>query len=142
VVDARGYGSGRRGALSKRRSSRGRVVGRLLVPLCRRSAGEHMSVNGEVIAQVGGKGEVWTGCTVRVAYLGSWSAGQARIVHGKCPAGSVPRSRCIAICDVPAWRGVRCTCALVGAKGGKVSSCLSEGECGGLCAGVRVCALT
>jgi hypothetical protein len=32
VVDARGYGSGCHVALSKRRSGRQRVVGRLLVP--------------------------------------------------------------------------------------------------------------
>ena len=58
AAGARGCGSGRRVALAKRRSSQGRVVGHLLVPLCCRSAGELVSVNAEVNAQVGG-GQGW-----------------------------------------------------------------------------------
>ena len=45
-------------------------------------------------------------CPVSVAHLGSWSTGQVRIVHGKSAAGSVPRSRYLPMCDVPAWREV------------------------------------
>lgn len=74
-----------------------------------------------------------------VAHLRSWSAGEVRIVHGKSSVESVPRSRYLPTCDVPAWRGGRCTCASVEAKGGEMLSSFSEGERGGLCAGVRVC---
>lgn len=55
AAGARGCGNGRRVALAKRRSSQGRVVGHLLVPLRCRSAGELVSVNGEVNARVGGR---------------------------------------------------------------------------------------
>ena len=42
------------------------------------------------------------------------------------------------MCDVPAWRGGRCTCALVKAKGGEKLTSFRQDEFGGLCAGVRV----
>lgn len=75
---------------------------------------------------------------MRVAYLGSWSAGQVLIVHGKPAAESVARSRYLPMFDVPAWRGERYTCASVRAKGGEMLTSLWEGECGGLCTGVHV----
>ena len=118
AAGVRDCGNGRRVALAKRRSNRGEVVGHLLVPLCRRSAGELVSVTDRVKAKIcGGQGC----CAVSVAYLGSWSwsAGQVRIVHGKSAAESVPRSRDIPMCDVPACRGGRRACASVEAKGGE-----------------------
>jgi hypothetical protein len=73
-----------------------------------------------------------------VAHLGSRSAGQVRIVHGQSAAEGVPRSRCIPMCNMPAWRGVRLTCTSVEAKVARYRgvSCLRKGERGGLCAGV------
>ena len=92
------------------------MVGRLLVPLCRRSAVENVSVNGQSEGTAQRQGSRWTVCAVGVAHLGSRSAGQVRGVHGKSTAESVPRRRCIFMCDVPAWRYVSCTYARVAAK--------------------------
>jgi hypothetical protein len=74
---------------------------------------------------------------VSVAHLGSWSAGEVRIVHvhsGKCASELLsPYVRCASV----AWREVYMR--LSGGQRWRDAVFFREGESVGLCAGVRVC---
>ena len=98
-------------------------MGHLLVPLCCRNAGELVSVNGKMDTRVGGRQEcefaeqeVWR--TLGVGLSDRFASMASPQLESK------PRSRCAPMCDVPAWRGGKCTCAPVEAKDGEVLSSL------------------
>ena len=128
-------------ALAKRRSSQGRVVGHLLVPLCCKSAGELVSVNGEVDARsVAGKSVdlLCSECGVPWELVGrSGSHSPWQVGSGKC--GSESLSPYVRYASV-AWREVYMRLSVgQGWRDGVFFLARRKGECGGLCPGVRVC---